>query len=213
MPGRSLTFTNNEYYHVFNRGSDKRIIFTQSRDFHRFMQTFKYYQYVSNKVRFSLFTKSKLKTGLGEKLYVEVICYSLMPNHFHFILRQVEEGGISKFLSQLSNSYTKYFNTKTSRTGPLLQGVFKAVRIETDEQLLHVSRYIHLNPVVSNLVQIPEEYPYSSYNEFLQNTNEWCMPKAIMDFFGTENAYKKFVEDQIDYGKTLEAIKHQLLDE
>ena len=76
-----------------------------------------------------------------------------MPNHFHLLLKQTIDNGISHFLSKFTNSYTKYFNTKYNRVGPVFQGVFKSVHIESDEQLMHLSRYIHLNPVVSAVVE------------------------------------------------------------
>ena len=142
MPGRITPLVSGEYYHIYNRGSEKRDIYTQPRDYTRFQKTFYYYQFSDPKPKFSQFKKSNLfKPLLNEKL-VEIICYCLMPNHFHFLIKQLKEKGISIFLSQLSNSYTKYFNVKYGRIGPLLQGAFKAVRIETDEQFIHVSRYI-----------------------------------------------------------------------
>lgn len=136
-----------------------------------------------------------------------------MPNHFHFLIKQLKEKGISIFLSQLSNSYTKYFNVKYGRIGPLLQGAFKAVRIETDEQLVHVSRYIHLNPVVSGIVKLPEEYTWSSYQEYIQQAPFFCSIEEVMGLFKSPRKYRKFVEDQIDYASKLELIKHHLLDE
>ncbi len=91
---------------------------------------------------------------------VEVVAYCLMPNHFHLLVKQVSEGGISKYLRQAINSYAKYFNTKYKRVGSLFQDMFRAVHIETDEQFIHVSRYIHLNPLVSYLVGKKELLSY-----------------------------------------------------
>lgn len=213
MPGRILPLVNNEYYHIYNRGSEKRNIYTQPRDYTRFQKTLRYYQFSGPKPKFSQFTKSNLfKPLLNEKL-IEIICYCLMPNHFHFLVRQLKEKGISIFLSQLSNSYTKYFNVKYGRIGPLLQGAFKAVRIETDEQLVHVSRYIHLNPVVSGLVKRPENYKWSSYLEYVKNKPFFCSVSEVSGLFRSPRKYQKFVEDQIDYGRSLELIKHHLLDD
>lgn len=215
MPGRTSILTTGEIYHIYNRGSDKRDIFLQSRDFSRFQQTFFYYQFASPKPRFSNFTKSKISSfkPLSDEKWIEIICFCLMPNHFHFMLKQLKDGGISKFISQLSNSYTKYFNTKYKRVGALLQGVFKSVRIETDEQLIHTSRYIHLNPIVSGITRRLEKYPWSSYMEYITNTPVLSSPKIVLDLFLSSQSYKKFVEDQIDYGKQLEIIKHQIIEE
>ena len=137
-----------------------------------------------------------------------------MPNHFHFLIRQLKENGISKFMSQISNSYTKYFNTKYNRIGPLFQGAFKAVLIESDEQLIHVSRYIHLNPVVSGLIKNLEDYRWSSYLEYIKPNDTFCSINEILGFFtpNERKRYKEFVEAQIDYGRKLEKIKHQLID-
>lgn len=214
MPGRTTPLITGEYYHLFNRGSEKRDIFTQPRDYKRFQKTFYYYQFAGRKPSFSKFAKSDLyssKPNQTNKL-VEIICYCLMPNHFHFLIRQLKDGGISTFISQLSNSYTKYFNTKYQRIGPLLQGAFKAVLVETDEQLLHLSRYIHLNPVVSGLIKKLDDYQWSSYLEYINGPAFYCSPQEILNFYPNPNSYKEFCEDQIDYGTSLEILKHRTVD-
>lgn len=215
MPGRTISLANGEIYHIFNRGSDKREIFLQRRDFMRFRQTFYYYQTVGPKIRFSNFSKQKLNSlkPLPQDKLVEIICYCLMPNHFHFLIRQLKDNGISIFMSQISNSFTKYFNTKYKRIGPLLQGAFKSIRIENDEQLLHVSRYIHLNPIVSKLTKNLQDYQWSSCPEYIQRNNHICSINEVLSFFPSIDEYKKFLEDQINYGQTLELIKHHLIDE
>lgn len=212
MPGRIIPLVNGEYYHVYNRGNDKKNIYSQSRDYARFQKTFYYYKFSGPKIKFSRFNKSNLfKPFLNEKL-IEVLCYCLMPNHFHFLVKQLKENGISLFLSQLSNSYTKYFNTKYNRIGSLLQGTFKAVKIESEEHLIHISRYIHLNPVVSCIVKKPENYAWSSYCEYIKQTPIFCSTDEIMNFFKLPEKYQQFTEDQIDYASKLELIKHQLMD-
>lgn len=90
-----------------------------------------------------------------------------MPNHFHLLLQQIRDGGITEFISKLTNSYTRYFNIRNKRIGPLFQGEFKAVHVETDEQLIHLSRYIHLNPIVSYITKKLESYQWFSYLEYL----------------------------------------------
>ncbi len=214
MPGRSTPLVTGEYYHIFNRGSEKRHIFTKPRDYKRFLQTFYYYQFTGPKQSFSKFAKSNLSSFKPdqEKKLVDILCYCLMPNHFHFLVKQLRDNGISIFLSQISNSYTKYFNTKYTRVGALLQGVFKAVRIETDEQLIHTSRYIHINPVVSGLVKMPEDYSWSSYNQYISVPPGILAIEEILNFFTSPRKYQKFVEAQIDYGTTLEILKHLSID-
>lgn len=117
------------------------------------------------------------------------------------------------FMSQASNSYTKYFNTKFKRVGSLLQGTFKSVRVENDEQLIHVSRYIHINPVVSGLVSKPQSYPWSSYGEYADGANGYCSTDLILGLFSSRKEYRNFTKAQIDYGKSLELIKHQIIDD
>ena len=214
MPGRNTPLITGEYYHIFNRGNEKRNIFTQPRDYKRFLQTFYYYQFMGPKPSFSKFAKSDLNSLKPdpEKKLVKIICYCFMPNHFHLLVKQLKDHGISNFLSQISNSYTKYFNTKYTRVGALLQGVFKNVRIETDEQLIHVCRYIHLNPVVSELVNKPEEYKWSSYLEYITENGIICSINEILDLFPSSKKYQEFVEAQIDYGTTLEVLKHRAID-
>lgn len=128
MSGRSTTFANSEYYHIYNRGSDKRDIFLSKRDFTRFQRTFYYYQFLGPKPKFSNSARYKHESlrPMGDNQIVEIHCYCLMPNHFHFLIRQLKDNGISRFMSHVCNSYTKYFNIKHNRVGPLLQGAFKA---------------------------------------------------------------------------------------
>ena len=214
MPGRSVPLVNGEFYHTYNRGNDKRNIFTQAWDYKRFQKTFYYYQFLGPKPSFSKFSKSELnlfRPDQNQKI-VDIICYCLMSNHFHFLLKQLRDNGISTFLSQISNSYTKYFNTKYNRVGGLLQGTFKSVLVESDEQLIHTSRYIHLNPVVSGLTKDLNSYQWSSYPEYLGGKGIICSLKGILDFFPSPKKYQEFVDAQIDYGTTLEILKHRTID-
>lgn len=136
-----------------------------------------------------------------------------MTNHFHFLVSQVKVGGISKFMAKFTNSYTKYFNTKHQRVGPLFQGIFKAVHVESDEQLIHLSRYIHLNPVTGFIVK-PDElenYQWSSYPNYLKNLKSE-EEKVVMDFFKSTQDYKKFVLDHADYQKKLKEIDFLTID-
>lgn len=213
MPGRKTPLVTGGYYHIFNRGSDKRDIYLLPRDYDRFQKTFYYYQFSGPKPRFSKYTKGNLFKPILSGKFVEILCFALMPNHFHFLVKQLAENGASRFMSQLCNSYTKYFNTKHRRIGPLLQGAFKAVSVDSDEQLMHVSRYIHLNPLVSGLVKLPQQYKWSSYSEYINNIPCYCSISEILSFFTSNVKYKEFTEDQIEYGTTLEILKHQLIDE
>ena len=129
-----------------------------------------------------------------------------MPTHFHLLLKQETDNGIRIFLSNLQNSYARYFNIKHSHSGPLLTPNFKAVHIETDEQLLHVTRYIHLNPYSSSLVKHPQEavtYPNTHIN--------YSLLLDITDL--NQNQYHQLVLDQAHYQRELETIKHLTLED
>ncbi len=211
MPSRAIPFVNNEYYHVFNRGVAKMPIFNSSFDYKHFMNTFLYYHINGPKPRFSFFRNKPIELKNNEKI-VEVICYCLMPNHFHFLLRQKEENGITEFISKLSNSYTRYFNVKNKRVGPLFQGEFKSVYVESNEQLLHLSRYIHLNPLIGYVTKDLKTYRWSSYPEYLGLAKDICSKEEVLGQFKSVKDYEKFVMDQVDYARALDFTKHMLLD-
>ncbi|MFH0937034.1 MAG: transposase [Candidatus Daviesbacteria bacterium] len=214
MPYRFIPFVDGQYYHIYNRGSEKRSIFEARRDYQRFLKTVKYYQIEGPKPKFSHFPNLTVNRLDETKKIIEIVAYCLMPNHFHFLIKQSREGGITEFIRKVSNSYAKYYNTKYSRVGPLLQGTFKAVLIETDEQLLHVSRYIHLNPISSFLVKELNQYKWSSYEEYTtKSSTNLCSKEEILGFFKNLKDYQQFILDQIDYAQKIEIIKHQLIDE
>lgn len=221
MPtNRKIVFANGQFYHLFNRGVEKRPVFTNSWEFKRALDTISFYQFQNPSLRYSkyLALNDELKQlFLGQlkknEKIVEIIAFCLMTNHFHFLARQTKEEGITKFMAKFTNSYTKYFNTKRQRIGPLFQGIFKAVHVESDEQLVHLSRYIHLNPVTAFIVK-PEElenYQWSSYPDYLKNLKSE-EGKAVMDFFKSPQDYKKFVLDQADYQKKLKEIDFLTID-
>ncbi|MBI2022009.1 transposase [Candidatus Daviesbacteria bacterium] len=213
MPYRLTPFINQNYYHLFNRGVEKRQVFSVDQDYQRFLETVYYYQFKGPKPRFSTHKRFRIKDFYKNPKIIEVICYSLMPNHFHLLIRQLYDGGIEEFMKKVLNSYTKYFNTKHRRIGPLFQGQFKAVSVDTDEQLLHLSRYIHLNPYVADITNSLESYLYSSYPNFIGlRNNSLCNAEPILSFFKNPKAYMKFISDHQSYAQELERIKHLLID-
>lgn len=219
MPSnRKTILANGEIYHVFNRGVEKRQTFTNRKEFIRGIETLKYYRFKEAKPRFSHFLNLDIEAQLlaldrmgSSPKHVEILAYCFMPNHFHFLLRQSADRGISKFVANFTNSYTKYFNTKYDRVGPLFQGTFKAVHIEHDEQLIHVSRYIHLNPVTSFLVE-PEDiksYEWSSFADYANgHTSDILEKNEILGFFPDSQKYIEFILDQASYTRNFEKIKH-----
>lgn len=214
MPYRTIPLVNKEFYHVYNRGLEKQDIFINQRDYSQFVKTILYYQIQNPKPKFSTYRQSKTFPIDPSKKIVDLVCYCLMPNHFHLLLKQLQDGGISEFMRRFIHSYTKYRNVKYNRQGPLFHGAFKAVHIETDEQLIHVSRYIHLNPLVALLVKDLKLYPWSSYLEYIgMRDNPAIKKEGILNFFKSPKAYEKFVLDQADYATAIERIKHLAIDE
>ena len=140
MPGRRLPLISGCYYHIFSRGVNKIPIFQERRDYQRFLNLMNYCCYSDYPIRFSQFIflsnqqKEKVRSNLKKK-FVDFVCYCLMPNHFHFLLKQKTDDGISKFINRLLNSYSKFFNLKSKRSGPLFEQRFKAVLVDEDEQL------------------------------------------------------------------------------
>jgi putative transposase len=154
------------------------------------------------------------KKALKNKL--NVVCYCLMPNHYHVLVRQIDENGITEFMHKLNTSYTKYFNIAHKRTGRLFEYTFKAVHVETDEQLLHLSRYIHLNPLIGDITKSLREYSFSSYPEYLGLVRlGFCRTEEILGFYrmgSAQRAYERFVMDQADYAKKLHELKKHIFD-
>ena len=220
---RKTILADNQIYHIFNRAIDRQTIFTSKWEYKRAIETLKYYRFANLPFKFSQLLnlpeddKQKIVLELSQKneKLVEFIAFCIMPNHFHFLVKQLKPNGISKFISDFTNSYTRYFNTKHERKGHLFEGLFKAVLVESDEQLIHLSRYIHLNPVVSFIIKQEEleNYSWSSLPEYLSlNSENLCDKALVMKMFPSLGDYKKFVTDQIKYAQELEKIKHLILE-
>lgn len=210
-------------YHVFNKSIAEFKIFNNESEFSRMVDTVRYYQRKKPTTKFSKFIKSPkmdedsfnetvaIKDD-NEKL-VEIIAYCIMPTHLHLILKQLQEEGISIFMSNIQNSYARYFNIKLDRKGPLWVGRFKNVLVKTDEQLLHLTRYIHLNPVTANLVHKAEKWLASSYQEYIlksDRNHRLCKYDDILDIESV--SYRKFVEDRAAYQRDLEKIKNLIFE-
>lgn len=222
MSGRQSPLVSGEYYHVFNRGVAKQAIFGTRSDYERAMLTLEYYRFTNPPIKLSKFKDLSLedKTGIEKQLkhkndrLVDILGFVLMPNHFHFLLKQNNDGGISKYISQFSNSYTRYYNTRNNRVGPMFQGAFKSVKVESIEQLIHLSRYIHLNPYVSSIVKKTEleNYLWSSLPIYLGKTNNVIDLDPVVSQFRGGSSYKDFVFDHADYARELEVVKHLTID-
>ncbi len=178
----------------------------------------KYYKYEKPSVRFSVYKallqkrdKNILNVLSKKDNLIDVIAYCIMPTHLHLILAQLKDEGISLYMKNLLNSYTRYFNVKNNRKGPLWQGRFKSILVETDEQLIHLTRYLHLNPTSDSLVEKPGDWEYSSYNEYLNNSADGLC--NFVQYIEIKPAsYKSFVEARQEYQQTLAEIKHLCLE-
>jgi len=213
-----------EVYHVFSKSIAEFKIFKKKSDFSRIKNLFTYYEVEKPSKRFSYFLrlkhaerkdlaeKSSKNSSPDKKRIVDVIAYCIMPTHIHLILKQRKERGISIFMKNVLNSYTRYFNTKYKRKGPLWEGRFKRVWVGTDRQLLHLTRYIHLNPVTAYLVDKPEEWLDSSFNEYIKPGADTrvCRYDEVLSI--TPGSYEKFVKERISYQKQLAKIKNLVFD-
>lgn len=192
---RKTRFVNGEFYHVFNRGIDKRDTFLEKRDLFRFFQSMEEFNTVKpiGSIYESHFDKNK---KLSSKL-VEFVCYCLNPNHYHFLLKQLIDDGIKKFMHRVGTGYTKYFNNKYDRTGNLFQKPFKAIHIDSNEYILHVSVYINLNNRVHRLGSDASKSFKSSWDEYLNNQENFCDKDIILEQFNNSIEYKDFAEGSL----------------
>lgn len=228
MPIRKEGFETDGVYHIVNRGVDRRPTFTSEADYIRFLSLLGFYRQ-TQRVPFSVFNRLRRRRDYQqnplvpkvEELHVEIHCFCIMPNHFHLLLRQKRDRGISVFLQLIQNGYTKYFNARHTRSGHLFAGQFRAVRIPTDALLLHISRYIHLNPFASGLTDDVASYPWSSLPLYLapdQNhtTSEVVqrvgVERKLLTSMLPPSQYTEFVMDHASYARELERIKHLALE-
>ncbi|EKD56179.1 MAG: hypothetical protein ACD_58C00278G0002 [uncultured bacterium] len=215
---RKNELVTNQIYHILNKSIAGYKIFNDELQYSRIIELIKYYNNRDVEYKYSRYIEL-LEKGIDievnyvhkSKRYVDIISYCIMPTHLHLSLKQLCDDGVSTFMRKILDSYTRYFNIKHSRKGPLWVGRFKNVLIENNEQLLHLTRYHHLNPVTSNLVEKPEDWPYSSYNEYLGNTkNKICSLNNLLDI--DPRTYQKFVNSRRSYQKALSKIKKIVID-
>lgn len=230
MPSKNSIkeFVADSYYHLYNRGVEKRLIFIDSQDYSVFLSYLKTYLLPkdSNALQAILLNpdtngreKDKAKKLLRLNNFADdvfLISYCLMPNHFHLLLKQAGATSIDRFMNSLCTRYAMYFNKKYKRVGVLFQDHYKAVRVGTEEQFLHLSRYIHRNPrkILASQGGPLKDYIYSSYPEYLGlKKSSWVNSNLVLDYFNKKDApksYKDFVEEK---GIDVRIIKESNIDE
>ncbi len=202
MPSPNIikNYVDNSYYHIYNRGVEKRIIFQDDKDYKVFLSYLQFYLTEPLKGSSSKsFPSQQLHNHSKE---IKLLAYCLMPNHFHFFIKQNDRQAINFFMRSLATRYGMYFNKRYGRVGSLFQGPYKAAYIDNEMQYLYLSKYIHRNPLALPEYSYPAtlaEYPYSSYRNYLGIIHQdWVHPQEITEYFSKENhhtPYKEFVED------------------
>ncbi len=219
---RKTKFINGQYYHIYNRGVDKRNIFINRNDYERFLlclrllndeeggQMLLWRDFKRTNPRAKLLDFSKLNSI--KKPLVEFNAYCLNPNHMHFIIKQISHAGIRKFMHKIGTSYTNYFNIKYERSGSLFQGPFKSIPIDSNEYLLYLSAYINRNYFIHGYGQ--DTWKYSSLLDYLgKRRNDLCSLEPILSQFDNNvKKYEEFLCDNALYMKEVKETKRYLLE-
>lgn len=226
MPARNVIkpYVENGYYHIYNRGVEKRNIFLDNQDYAVFLNYLKEYLLPKDvNVLQNIISSPAIpwsEKGKSLKLLrlnnfsdeIKLICHTLMPNHFHFLIKQKNANSIDKFIQSLCTRYTGYFNKKYKRVGSLYQDTYKGVLVETEEQLLHLTRYIHKQAMCLQGDTLQTQTQPSSYLEYIgKRKTEWINTQEVLAYFSKVNPrqdYVKFVFETDDF----ETIAPLLLD-
>lgn len=204
---RSLEISVGEYYHIYNRGVHKQPIFHNNTDYARFLFLLLFLQSprtftnisrpVQHFVQHSVFNIShEDMKDIEQERYVELIAFCVMQNHFHLLIKEEKEGGVARYMQRVLNGYSKYYNTRYKKSGHVFQGPYRAVHMGANEQLLHLSAYIHRNPREISAWKNKEHlYPWSSYQDFIEKSR-WgslLVPEIILEQFKSKKEYGKFL--------------------
>lgn len=223
MTSRKSPIVTNEIYHIYNRSVAQQPIFRNVRENNIFTELINYYRFSNTPLRFSYYSRLTENERINildsifraNKTRIEIYSFSLMTNHYHILARQTTENGISNFIRHVQDSYAKYLNKKMERSGALFQSPFKAVRIETDEQFIHVARYIHLNPLTSYVLRDTKElytFPWNSWVDYVgYKPRAFVKTDVLLSFVG-KNKIEDFTFNQLDYQRQLESIKHLIIE-
>ena len=206
MPRRAVPLVAGEYYHVYNRGNNRQPIFFERENYLFFLR----------RLRERLLGEPEpAGTPDSEPQSVRrscaIVAYCLMPSHYHLLVRP-EDDGFSRNMQRFAISYTKAVNKRHNRVGALFQGHYQALHVDRSEYLLHLTRYIHLNPVKEGLVKQPDDWEFSSYREYIGlRRGTLPRPDVVLSQFPTPDAYRRFVEAYSPDDQSI--VSHLLFDE
>ena len=194
-------FAPGSYYHVYNRGNGKQDIFLDKEDYNFFLFRLKEALYPDS-IEEIMQKKDKEKKLSGDRRTAlpkgsfDLVCYCLMPNHYHFLIKQNNDISIAKLIAKVCTGYSKYLNKKYSHAGHVFQDRFRAVIVDSNEYIVWLSGYIHDNPKTAGLVQNLIDYPWSSYFDYIGLTQgDLCKKDIILDQFENANNYKRYVHE------------------
>ncbi|MEX2013897.1 MAG: transposase [Parcubacteria group bacterium] len=226
---RLIRIAPGEYYHLYNRAVNKQVIFHDTGDYLRFLFLILYFQSPLAFQQLGRLVKDFVQhrvLDIGEdvikKRTIELVAFCIVPNHFHLLVKELEEGGIAAYMQRVLNAYSKYYNTKYEKSGHVFQGPYQFVHIEDNRQLLHVSAYIHRNSrEIARWFRKEHQYPWSSYQDFI-GENRWgglLVQDIILGQFKDKDKYNHFVqtspakllEGELDYLENLN-VQHRVLD-
>lgn len=192
MPFRRTPFLANHYYHIYNRGVNRSDIFFLPDNY--------------------IYLLRLLKKNLN-RYTISIVAYCLLSNHYHFLLRPERDNNLHLFVKSLFGSYSQAINKQQDRQGPLFQGRYRSIWVDEEEYLVHLARYIHLNPVTAGLVSTPQAWPYSNYLDVIGQRPGTLKDTALVpERFPTSDAYRQFVEDYLDHGQAIEGLEKYLLE-
>jgi putative transposase len=218
MSQRKIPFAPGEFYHLYNRGNSRQLLFRDEHDHARFVELL----FIANRTEPFNIPNARKGDGIYERTtdapLVAIGAYCLMPNHFHILVTQIEENGISKFMQKLSTGYSMYFNIKYRRTGGLFEGKFKSQHASSDRQLQYLFSYIHLNPlklhpetfleqqITKDALQFLSSYEHSSFIDYLgtdRKQSKILNREAFPDYFPTRETFLKEVANWIAYRESV----------
>ncbi len=202
MPGRNIekAYLPDHYYHIYNRGWNKTEIFLDAEDY-------AYFEWLLERTLSPEPQKDRKHrpfTWLRDQIDLNTYC--LMPNHFHFLVYQRDPRAMPRLISTIATTYTMYFNKKYRRRGPLFENTYRAVVISTDDQLNHLTRYIHLNH------REFQRWPHSSYHDYIGAARAWVAAEPLLARFGSRETYREFVLDYEATQRANDAYKREFAD-